>query len=198
MTYNLQGKVAIVTGAGRASGMGSAIAMRLAQDGARLVITDVGRPSERFPEYGLGTSEELQQRATEIRAVGAEMLALLVDVTEEDEVEAMVQGAVAHFGRVDILVANAGISSLRLAPSLEWSKAEWEQTVAVNLIGTWSCCKAAATQMVKQGRQDRDHVFPLGQAGHGTPTRLQRDQGRPDQLRAEPGTGAGSPWHQRQ
>ena len=146
---NLGGKVAIVTGAGRERGIGRAIAVRLAQEGARLVITDVGAaipaPAPGRPE----TTVELEQRASEIRALGAEVLAMRADVTRADDVERLVTETVRAFGRIDILSNNAGV--VRLGSALDLSEPDWQFTFDVNSKGTWLCCKAVANVMLRNG-----------------------------------------------
>jgi len=146
---DLRGKVAIVTGAGRARGIGQAIAKRLAQDGARIVISDVGKAGlEDVPEYRLGSSQELEERAAEIRALGAEAVPVVADVTRADQVENLAEQAVRHFGQINILVNNAGMA-VKLAPSLEWTEEEWDKVFAVNIKGTWLCCRAVARRMIE-------------------------------------------------
>ncbi len=97
MPDQLHGKVAIVTGAGRERGIGAAVAVRLARDGARLVISDIGRTSlEGRPEYPLGTSEELEQRAAEIWVLGAEVITILADVSRPEDVDTLAEELAPH------------------------------------------------------------------------------------------------------
>lgn len=135
--YNLNGQVAIVTGAG--SGLGKAIATRLSLEGAAIVVTDVrGREAETL-------AEELKNLGRRARAVRA-------DVAEERDVFSMVKAALDHFGSVDILVNNAGIAGA--SPIVDLSETHWDQILRVNLKGTFLCCKAAAKEMIprKKGR----------------------------------------------
>jgi len=154
MSYNLKDKVAIVTGAGRERGLGQAIAKRLAKEGAKLVICDIGHRFEAFPDYPLGMTDELEARTEEIRSLGGEVLALPVDVSDEDSVGLMVKRSVQEFGGVDILINNAGVG-IKAAPSLDWTVAEWDKVFAVNVRGTWLCCRAVAREMIRQRRGGR-------------------------------------------
>jgi len=132
---DLTGKVGIVTGAGK--GLGWAIAERLARDGAKMVIAEIDWVSA-------------QEKAAALRQKKAESLALRVDVSRWPEVQNMVADTVAKFGRIDILVNNAGI----LGPALtvaEYPEDEWDRVIAVNLKGTFLCCKAVLSVMKKQG-----------------------------------------------
>jgi glucose 1-dehydrogenase len=128
----LPDKVAIVTGAG--SGNGRGIALRLAEEGAKLVVADVS-------EAGAHETVRL------IEAAGGQALAVRADVSKKDQVEAMVAATVQHFGRVDILVNNAGVETL--IPFLDLPEAEWERVLAVNLKGPFLCTQVAAKEMIK-------------------------------------------------
>ncbi|MFO1456746.1 MAG: SDR family oxidoreductase [Steroidobacteraceae bacterium] len=153
MYPDLKGKVAIVTGAGRAGGLGAAIVRRLAQEGARLVIHDLGRAKgDMAPKHGVGLVDELEQVAQEARSLGAEATTFAGDMLVEADVEAMVAHAVKTFGRVDILVNNAGVGYL-FGPLLEMTQERWDTTLGVNLRGCFFAIKHAARQMVKQGPQ---------------------------------------------
>jgi 3-oxoacyl-[acyl-carrier protein] reductase len=130
----LKQKVAIITGA--AQGIGKHIAGRFAAEGARVVIADLN---------------EAQARATaaELVASGAETMAVRVDVGDSASVAAMVQAVRAKFGRIDVLVNNAGIGLNK--PVLTTTQAEWDANLRVNLTGTFLCGQAAARVMVEQG-----------------------------------------------
>jgi len=126
--------VAIVTGAGR--GIGRAIALRLADEGAAVVVADI-------------IEANAQAVAEEIRTRGGKALALVVDVSKKPDVDAMVEKSVAQFGRLDILVNNAGI--IRRAPALEFTEADWDDVLHINLKAAFFLAQAAARVMVKQG-----------------------------------------------
>ena len=136
MDTRLKGKVAIVTGAG--SGIGKALARRLAQDGAAIVVADLSN---------------FDTAAAEIaKATGARTLGLQVDVAAEKDVERMAAETIKAFGRIDILVNNAALfSSLELRPFENIPAAEWRQVMDVNTLGVFLCCRACASHMRKGG-----------------------------------------------
>jgi 3-oxoacyl-[acyl-carrier protein] reductase/meso-butanediol dehydrogenase/(S,S)-butanediol dehydrogenase/diacetyl reductase len=111
MTAPLEGKVAIVTGAGRMRGIGRAIALRLAEDGADVVVSAVPRAPEAMPPHEREAGwRGVQSVADEITSIGRLALALDVDVTKSEQVRQMVDRTVLELGRVDILVNNAGLA----------------------------------------------------------------------------------------
>lgn len=128
----LNNKTAIVTGARR--GIGRAIALALAREGANVVVSDISQ-------------KDCQKVVDEIEELGRKGLALKCDVSSSDDVENMVKRTVAEFGRVDILVNNAGI--LTSNPFLELTDEDWDKTLNVNLKGQFLCARAAAREMVK-------------------------------------------------
>ena len=133
---NLKDSVIIVTGAG--SGIGRALALEFAIQGARVVC--VGRNLER-----------LQDVATAIEATGGNALAVVADITDKAQVEAMVSQTLAAFGRIDVLFNNAG--SFRAIGSVwEVDPEVWWQDVTVNLRGTMLCCHAVLPHILKQGQ----------------------------------------------
>lgn len=129
----LDGRVAFVTGAGR--GIGAATALRLAEDGARIVLADID-------------SEGCQQVAADIEKAGSQALAVSCDVASKDAVEAAVQQGVDRFGRLDILVNNAGV--LRDNLLFKMTDSDWETVMNVHLKGAFLCSRAAQAHMVKQ------------------------------------------------
>jgi glucose 1-dehydrogenase len=131
----LKNKVAIVTGA--ATGIGQAIALRFAQEGAAVVVDYVGAV-----EVPRATEEK-------IKAVGGLSIAIAADVAKADEVERLVHGAVAAFGRIDIVVNNAGIE--KKAAFVDYPLDELRKILDVNLVGPFLVSQAAARQMIKQG-----------------------------------------------
>jgi glucose 1-dehydrogenase len=130
----LQNKVAIVTGAG--SGNGRGIALRLVEEGAKVVVADVNEISA-------------DETAAKIAEMGGQALAVRVDVSRREQVEALVAAALERFGQIDILVNNAGVESM--APFLELAEAEWDWVLGVNLKGPFICTQAVAREMVKAG-----------------------------------------------
>jgi NAD(P)-dependent dehydrogenase (short-subunit alcohol dehydrogenase family) len=152
--YGLQGKVALCTGAGRRDGLGAAILRRLAAEGCRVVVTDLGTPQALMQANSIGTTDEMEAVAEEIRATGADAITVPLDVRDEGQVEAAMARTVAAFGGIDILVNNAGIGYL-MEPLLEVTRERWQAVLEVNLMGAFLCTKHAARQMIAQGRGGR-------------------------------------------
>lgn len=155
----LRGKVALITGAGRAQGLGAAIAQRLAAEGASVVVTDVGSAHAgesplTQPASRIGLSEELAQVAAQIAAAGGECTAMALDVLDAAQVGAAVTATVERYGGLDIMVNNAGIGYL-MKPIVELSVAEWDAVLGVNLRGAFIATQHAARQMIAQGRGGR-------------------------------------------
>jgi acetoin reductase-like protein len=130
----LRNKVAIVTGAG--TGIGHAIALALAKEGANVVIGDIKENSARTT-------------ATEIEAMRRKTLAVKCDVRSSSEVENMVQKTLEKFGKINILVNNAGVSTMALV--VDMTEEEWDFNLDVNAKGAFLCSRAVARQMIKQG-----------------------------------------------
>ncbi len=137
----LQGKVALVTGAANDRSIGWGIARALADEGADVVVNDVSQ------------FDALEQRAVELRAKGRRALAIQADVTDYEQVNAMVARTVSELGRLDIVCSNAGI--IRWEPVLETTPKNLQAVVNVNLKGNVYVCQAAARQMVAQGEGGR-------------------------------------------
>jgi glucose 1-dehydrogenase len=135
----LENKVAVVTGS--SSGIGEAIARAFAGEGAAVVINYAHHP------------DAAQKVVQEIEDSGGKGLVVGADVSDPKEVEALVQKATDAFGRLDIMVNNAGME--RKMPFLETPFEVWQETVAINLTGTWLGCQAAAKRMVEGGEGGR-------------------------------------------
>ncbi len=146
----LKGKVALVTGSGRRKGIGSVCARRLALEGAAVVVTDIASGFCEFPDYKAGARAELEEVAEDIRSLGAEVLPLIADISSPESVEALIGEVKNAFGRIDILVNNAGCSP-GPAPLAQFSLEAWDKTLAVNLTGTFLCCRAVAPLMIENG-----------------------------------------------
>ena len=134
----IKGKSAIVTGAGRS--IGRAIALRLAREGATVVIADIDESNA-------------QVVAREIQSTNGQALGVRVDVTQQGDVDRMIAQTVETFGEINILVANAGVAAV--IPLLDTDEATWDRVMAVNAKGVFLSCKAAARQMIKQGKGGR-------------------------------------------
>ncbi|MEN9526941.1 MAG: hypothetical protein RLY56_892 [Pseudomonadota bacterium] len=152
---DLRGKVAIVTGSGRPKGLGEAMVKRLAAEGCKVVVSDIGaaRGAE-MPESAIGSSKEMQQIVEEIRAAGGDAIGVVCDVLEEVQVAELVAKTVAHYGRLDIMVNNAGIGYL-MKPIIEMTQADWDAVLGVNLRGAFFGIKHAAKQLIAQGQGGR-------------------------------------------
>jgi len=129
----LKDKVALVTGASR--GIGKAISLRFAAEGAHLIVC-------------ARTESQIQALAEEIRASGRECLGVVASVDNEADVNRMVEQALAKFGRIDILVNNAGISNPK--PFLETSMADWDEALDINLKGVILCTRAVLPDMLRR------------------------------------------------
>ena len=139
----LEGKVAIVTGAG--GGLGRAHALLLAEHGACVVVNDLGGARD-----GTGSSNSMADSVVEeIRNAGGQAAATYGSVTEDDAAKAMVQCAVDNFGRLDILINNAGI--LRDRSFKNMTDAEWDAVIEVHLRGAYLVTKHSWQQMLTQG-----------------------------------------------
>jgi meso-butanediol dehydrogenase/(S,S)-butanediol dehydrogenase/diacetyl reductase len=139
------GRVVVVTGSGRPKGLGQAILQRFADEGAACVVSDVDSSGE-----GLATSADARAVASDLLNRGASVLIQPCDVTDEASCEALVAEPVKTFGRLDVLVNNAGIGFL-MKPLLDTSGADWDRVLDVNLKGAFLCSRAAARQFIAQG-----------------------------------------------
>jgi SDR family mycofactocin-dependent oxidoreductase len=143
---DLRGKVALVTGAAR--GQGRAHAITLARHGADVIAVDIATQIDTVP-YSLGTDEDLAETAKAVEEFDRRVLAVRADVRSQAQLDDTVRRGLAEFGRIDILVANAGIFGL--TPFWEITDAEWENVIATNLSGVWRSAKAVAPHMMERG-----------------------------------------------
>lgn len=125
---------------GSASGLGRAVAIRLATEGAAVVVSDV-RSS---PREGGEATEAV------IAAAGGSCIRIQADVAQWSDVDELVSTAVAEFGRLDVMVNNAGISGPASKSLLETTECDWDEIMAVNLRGVFLCCKRAVAEMIEQ------------------------------------------------
>ncbi len=152
----LENKVAIITGGGR--GIGRAFALRFAQEGASIMLPDIGLA-------------EAEATAKEIRNSGGKALAMLVDVRDEELVNSMAKKTVEDFGGIDILINNAafysGVGHKRWD---DWSMDEWSRSWDINVVGAWLCAKAVVPHMRKRGKGKIVNIssvtFQMGYQGH--------------------------------
>ena len=140
---DLKGKVALVTGAARYRGIGRAIALRLAQDGADVVVSGRSRPADSLPEHeqSLGWLG-VESLAQEIQSLGRRAIAVDCDVTCKEDVVAMIDRVNSEFGQLDIIVNNAGVpSQAGASPILETTEEVWYETMDVNINGVFLVTK---------------------------------------------------------
>jgi NAD(P)-dependent dehydrogenase (short-subunit alcohol dehydrogenase family) len=147
VAFDFTGETVLVTGGSR--GLGRDIALAFARAGANVAIADLGgRPAGEAVPYATAAAEDLQRTLGELQAAGAEALALPCDVSRESEVAETLAAVVERFGRLDVLVNNAGV--ITNAKSWEMTEAEWDVTLQVNLKGPFLCSKHAARHMTER------------------------------------------------
>jgi SDR family mycofactocin-dependent oxidoreductase len=139
--------VAFITGAAR--GQGRAHAIRLANDGADIIAIDVCRPISDTITYPMGTSEELAETVQAVEATGRKVLAREVDIRDLAALQKVVADGVEQFGRLDIIIANAGV--LSWGRMHEMSEEQWDTVIDINLNGTWRTIRAAVPAMIEAG-----------------------------------------------
>jgi NAD(P)-dependent dehydrogenase (short-subunit alcohol dehydrogenase family) len=144
---DLEGRVAFVTGAAR--GQGRAYAVRLAREGADIVVSDICAPVSDTVPYDAATPEDLAETVRLVEAEGRKVLARQVDIRDDAAVQALVADAVEQFGRLDILVANAGV--LSWGRLWELTDEQWNSVIDVNLTGTWRTLRAVIPAMIEAG-----------------------------------------------
>ena len=148
--YDFKGKVALVTGVARKRGIGHATAIRLAMEGADVVVNDCYQsPQKLSEEEKTADWKGLDSVVAEIKAQGVRGLAVTADISDSKSVQKMVSEAIAEFGKIDILIANAG--TIQWCPFLDFKEEDWHRTLAVNLDGTFYCCQTVAKHMVERG-----------------------------------------------
>ena len=153
----LEGKVAIVTGAGRYNGIGRHIALALARQGADVAVTGSGRPPDTYPddEKAMGW-RDIDSVADEIQAMGRKALPLVINITKADQVQRLVDETRRELGRIDILVNNAAAARGNdRVPVVQLEEAEWRKVIEVNLTGTFLVTKAVAGALIEQGEGGR-------------------------------------------
>ena len=152
--FDLKNKVVIITGARR--GMGKSHALKLAEAGAKVVVADISK-------------EDCQIVVDEIQKNKGEAIAVKCDVSKKEEIENMVGQAIDKWGKVDVLVNNAGI--IKFKPFIELTEEEWDRTLDVNLKGYFLCAQAAAKEMIKKKSGIIINIasVEMGQVGNGMP-----------------------------
>jgi SDR family mycofactocin-dependent oxidoreductase len=143
----VEGKVAFITGAAR--GQGRSHALRLAEEGADIIAVDVCKQVETVP-YRTATPDDLAETVRQVEALDRRIVAAEVDVRDLAGLTKVVDDGVAELGRLDIVLANAGISTP--APTLEMDEDTWQTMIDVNLTGVWKTVRAAVPHIVAGGR----------------------------------------------
>lgn len=140
----LEGKVAVVTGAGRMRSIGRPIAIELARAGCHIVLTGTGREPQYYPEDEQAAGwRDIASVGDEVRALGREALELVNDVSDPDSVNSLAEQTFSHFGRVDFVVNNAGAArGADRVPVVDLDIAEWHKVMDVNLHGTFYMSRA--------------------------------------------------------
>ncbi|ETX04876.1 SDR family NAD(P)-dependent oxidoreductase [Candidatus Entotheonella palauensis] len=153
----LDGKVAIVTGAGRLRGIGRATAVALAAEGADVVVTGTGRDPATFPADEKAVNwNDVHSTVEQIEAKGKHGLALIGDISVADDVAHMVQAAMDTFGRIDILVNNAAIArGSDRVPVVELSEELFRRVLDVKVVGSFLFCKAVIPILLEQNQGGR-------------------------------------------
>ncbi|MGO9507007.1 MAG: mycofactocin-coupled SDR family oxidoreductase [Mycobacterium sp.] len=146
-TGALQGRAAFVTGAARAQGRSHAI--RLAREGADIIALDICAPVSDTVTYTPATPEDLSETVRAVEAEGRKILAREVDIRDDAALRQLVADGVEQFGRLDILVANAGV--LGWGRLWELTDEQWDTVIGVNLTGTWRTLRAAVPAMIEAG-----------------------------------------------
>ena len=154
VSYDFSGAVVVITGAAR--GMGRDMARRFAGYGASVVASDVARHVDALG-YEVAGQSDLEETVAGIVAAGAEAHAVRTDVRDEAQVEALVAETIERYGRLDILINNAGVYTG--APVTELTEAEWDAALDVNLKGPFLCAKHAARHM--SGREGGGRIVTI-------------------------------------
>lgn len=147
------GKVAIVTGAGRMRGIGRSAALAFAREGASVTVTGTGRDPNTFPlDEREASWRDVDSVAAEVEEMGAGSLPMVVDVSRAEDVQRMVDSTVERFGRVDFLVNNAAAPRMAAwAPLTELSTEAWQKVFDIKVTGTFLCTRAVSELLVRQG-----------------------------------------------
>jgi len=144
---DLEGRVAFVTGAAR--GQGRAYAVRLAREGADVIVSDICAPASDTIPYVASTPEDLAETVHLVEAEGRKALSRVVDIRDDAALKALVADGMEQFGRLDVLVANAGV--LSWGRLWELSDEQWNTVIDVNLTGTWRTLRAVIPAMIESG-----------------------------------------------
>ena len=162
--YDLKGKIALVTGAGGQHGIGRAIAVRLAREGADVAVNDV----KANPHGDADGWRGVDSVVAEIQGLGRRAISVIADVSDAAQVQAMVDETNARLGPVDILVNNAGSAAgPDRVPVVELEESAWDMVQRVNVKGAFLCSRAVARQMLHSGRGGKIIVISSGAGKQG-------------------------------
>jgi SDR family mycofactocin-dependent oxidoreductase len=142
------GKVALITGAARSQGRSHAV--RLAEEGADVIAVDLCGPVESIRMYPPATEEDLAETVRQVEKLDRRIVAAQADVRDSAALQAAVDDGIAQLGRLDIVLANAGV--FEFSPALELTDAAWREMIDINLTGVWNTCKVALPHLVEGGR----------------------------------------------
>tara|TARA_B100001245_G_C22843395_1_gene405459 strand:- start:25 stop:873 length:849 start_codon:yes stop_codon:yes gene_type:complete len=167
--YDLDGKVAVVTGAGGRHGIGRAIATRLALEGADVIVTDVEQSLEAIrPEDRQEGWEGLTSVVKEIEDIGRKAMGMFSDVSDSRQVNDMITRTLDQFGQIDILVNNAGSRPGKdRVPVVELEEEAFDEVMRVNVRGTYLCSQAAARHMIERGGNGKIIIISSGAGKKG-------------------------------
>jgi 3-oxoacyl-[acyl-carrier protein] reductase len=163
---SLKGKVAMVTGAASKRGMGHAVALRLAKEGANVIVTDkFAAPKSMFPgDEAWGGLDEI---VNEIKAIGRQAMTLTMDINISKEIEAGLEKVRKEFGKLDILVHAAAIRGPVGVPVVDLPEKYIRAIIDVDLVGSFLICKAAARDMIEKGKGGKIVIFCSLAGTHG-------------------------------
>ncbi|AFA75147.1 putative oxidoreductase, short-chain dehydrogenase/reductase family [Gordonia polyisoprenivorans VH2] len=142
----LDGKTALITGGAR--GQGRAHAVTSAREGADVILLDITSQALGSVDYPLATADDMAETVRQVEALDRRALTFDADVRDQDQLDAAVTAGIAEFGKIDILIANAGIWTR--APFWEMSEQMWSDMMDVNLTGVWKSAKAVAPHMIER------------------------------------------------
>lgn len=143
----LYGKIVLITGAGR--GIGRACAIKASEEGADLILTDIGHSIDGVP-YNLANEKQLLETIEICKVNGSNVFFKFADVRSEKDIHELVEVAIDRFGRIDVLVNNAGIGAPAGLPTHLYSSDEWNMMIDINLSGPWRMIKEVAPYMIKE------------------------------------------------
>lgn len=167
MAGRVEGKVAFITGAARSQGRSHAL--RLAQEGADIIAVDIAGPVPSIQMYPPATEDDLAETVRQVEALDRRIVATKADVRDSGALKAAVDEGVAQLGRLDIVLANAGVFEIQ--PALEVSDDAWREMIDINLTGVWNTCKVALPHLI--GGRGGAMVLTSSTAGlKGTPNTI--------------------------